>query len=832
MNRPQTATSRADGQPFTLSFFNRANDATPKPESLTWSAFVEHCRTPAIRSVKDGALFSPATFGEIRNEKGSLRHSDNVQSVSMLALDYDHDADFDIDIRVWRERGLKFFAYTSHSHLRKTDTNPKAEQRFRVVLPLVVPIPATNYLQLWKWAAEQSNGKIDAAPKALAQMFYLPAKSSASATYKFEEHKGALLDWRTLGLKEESQSAKAKQQPSSVEASTFNFDEMAEPPAKKLEGMLEHVDGFAGVWNRASKFKDEQGASKAELSLFSYAVQSSLKWEDHELVNLGIAFRRLHKIKQKWLKTTYTNAQKYYRNTIVIARTPSTKPHIKTQPTNERIARLGIASSNEKTEQITEEPVIENFTDVGNAKRLKRLFGQDLRYSKKLKDWFVWDGKRWNDDEELKVNGMAQATARAIYDEIKIASSDDQRKAIAKHAIASESSTKQRGLLTEARSMLAVRLDTFDAHTYLLNCANGTLDLQTSEWHSHTREHYLTRLAPVDFDASAKCPTWLKFLERIFNSDEEMVAFIQRAIGCTLVGESQKREMFILHGKGSNGKSTLLATMKAMLGDYAATTAVETLMQTKFNNNSADLATLRGSRFVMASESNESQRLNTTLIKKLLGGDTQKVRNLYQSHFEYVPEFRLWFATNYKPMIDANDEAAWDRVYLIPFDVRIPEREQDKQLLDKLRAELSGILAWAIEGCFAYLQSGLEAPAKVKAATKEYRAENDLIGDFIEEKCVCDEGYIISSTELYQVMAGWLANNGEQEMSQKKFVQELQKRGMTTVREAGTGKKVLRGITLRYAVEIEAEQGREDRYKKKREYMEREERNKKLAERD
>ncbi len=556
---------------------------------------------------------------------------------------------------------------------------------------------------------------------------------------------------------------------------------------------------FEASWKRERSEKDmsDQSASSYDMSLATLAANAG--WTDQEIADLIIASRVKYGDDLKfWHKD-------YYQRTIREARTPPTKTHAKREGANRRDKLRSAADNSEKTEQTTEEkvaPVIENFTDVGNAKRLKRLFGGDLRYSKKLKDWLVWDGKRWAEDEELKVNKMAQDTARAIYDEIKLATSDDQRKAIAKHAIASESSTKQRGLLTEVRSMLAVRLDTFDTHTYLLNCSNGTLDLQTSEWHEHTREHYLTRLAPVDFDASAKCPTWLKFLERIFN-DAEMVAFIQRAVGCTLVGESQKREMFILYGKGSNGKSTLLATLKAMMGDYAATTAVETLMQTKFSNNSADLATLRGSRFVMASESNESQRLNTTLIKKLLGGDTQKVRNLYQSHFEYVPEFRLWFATNYKPQIDPNDDAAWDRVHLIPFDVRIEEREQDKQLLDKLRAELSGILAWAVEGCCAYLRSGLNAPAKVKAATKDYRAENDLIGEFLEEKCALGVERTVRSSALYSIYDGWLIVHGEERMSQKKFTQQLETRGFTRAREAGTGMRLLRGLCLKHDLESE-----------------------------
>jgi putative DNA primase/helicase len=144
-------------------------------------------------------------------------------------------------------------------------------------------------------------------------------------------------------------------------------------------------------------------------------------------------------------------------------------------------------------------------------------------------------------------------------------------------------------------------------------------------------------------------------------------------------------------------------------------------------------------------------------------------------------------------------------VHLIPFDVRIPEREQDKQLLDKLRAELSGILAWAVEGCFAYLQSesGLNAPAKVKAATKEYRDENDLIGDFLEDKCALGVERTVSSSALYSVYDGWLVVHGEERMSQKKFTQQLEARGFTRAREAGTGMRLLKGLCLKHDLENE-----------------------------
>jgi hypothetical protein len=338
-SKPQ-AKLRVVEQTFDVSLFNCANDNEPKPQSLTWGAFVELCRKPTVRRAKDGALFSAALL------KGT-RKNENVQHLSMLALDYDHDADFDTDLRIWRELRLIFFAYTSHSHLRKTDKNPRAEQRFRVVLPLAVPILPTDYLLLWKWAAEQSDNKIDAAPKALAQMFYLPAKASANAPYRFEEHSGSLLDWRTLELKEESQSAKAKQPTSSVKSSEHLSLEDARKavlPREKFVALCKANPLLKTTFlrKRSAKPTDlaylkDRSPSGYIYSLENFAAHAG--WSAQEAFSLVRAWRSEHNetepLEETLRKFNRESEWKKVTSDAAKARTTSTK-HKKREPTNQQ----------------------------------------------------------------------------------------------------------------------------------------------------------------------------------------------------------------------------------------------------------------------------------------------------------------------------------------------------------------------------------------------------------------------------------------------------------------------------------------------------------------
>lgn len=371
--------------------------------------------------------------------------------------------------------------------------------------------------------------------------------------------------------------------------------------------------------------------------------------------------------------------------------------------------------------------VSEHETDLGNARRLVAEYGVDLRFCKPWKKWLVWDGQRWREDATGEVMRRAKETARTVYGE----SSE-------KHATRSESRAGIESMVVLAQTEPGIPLkpEDLDAAPWRLNVLNGTLDLKTARLRDHHREDLLTKLAPVTYDPRAKCPTWLAFLDRVMGKDKDLVRFLQRAVGYSLTGSIREQCLFILYGTGANGKSTFLGTISQLLGEYASSTPTETLLvKTGGGGIPNDVARLKGARFVSAIEAEDGRRLAEALIKQMTGGDTMTARFLYGEFFEFVPEFKIFLAVNHKPLIRNTDHAIWRRIRLVPFTVTIPEAERDKDLPEKLRRELPGILAWAVQGCLDWQSEGLGMPAAVQRATAEYRAEMDVVDQFLAERC-------------------------------------------------------------------------------------------------
>jgi putative DNA primase/helicase len=231
---------------------------------------------------------------------------------------------------------------------------------------------------------------------------------------------------------------------------------------------------------------------------------------------------------------------------------------------------------------------------------------------------------------------------------------------------------------------------------------------------------------------------------------------------------------------GNNGKSTFLDTIADLLGGYAVNAQPDTIMTKKFGDNSAlsDIARLKSARFVTCEEPTEGVRLNEGLLKQLTGGGKVTCRFLYSEEFEYTPEFKIWVATNHKPIIRGTDMGIWRRIKLIPFEVTIPKEKVDKLLKYKLREEFPQILAWAVEGCIAWQKQGLAEPDIVLDAVKEYKVEMDLLASFIDE-CIeidYDSDEKIPASYLFRVYSKWAKANNEYEMSSKKFFREIGKK--------------------------------------------------------
>lgn len=442
---------------------------------------------------------------------------------------------------------------------------------------------------------------------------------------------------------------------------------------------------------------------------------------------------------------------------------------------------------------------IYHLTDMGNAERLVDLHGQDFRYCYKFKRWFVWDGKRWNGDDMGLLRRMCKDTIKSIYEEASSLNDDKARKALIQYALKCETVKKARDMIefSQSENGIPIQPEDLDKNIYLLNCLNGTVDLRTGELRPHRRENLITKLVPANYN-EAKCPVWLEHLDKIMGGNADLIEFLQKAFGYSLTGDTSERKIFIQWGSGANGKSVTNDAIAMVMGDYAMRTPTETLLAKRNDGIPSDIARLKGARFVYASEAEQGKRLAESLIKDISGGDKISARFLHQEWFEFYPEFKLWLGTNHKPVIRGTDQAIWDRIRLIPFTVKIPEDERipKTELFEMLQNEIDGIFSWLVEGCLKWQEDGLGMPEEVKAATKEYRNEMDVLSDFIEDRCILCENCTVSAKELYNEYVKWTKENDENAITKKMFGINLNERDIDSYKGS-------RNVTMRAGIGIQ-----------------------------
>lgn len=438
-----------------------------------------------------------------------------------------------------------------------------------------------------------------------------------------------------------------------------------------------------------------------------------------------------------------------------------------------------------------------HLTDMGNAERFARVCKHDTCFCHNRKSWLHYDGIKWEWNVSGKAEDKAKQTVRTIYQEAARGVTPTERKRIASYAMKSESNVKIRAMLGLAQSErdLIVEEDELDSNPWLLNVANGTLNLRSQRLGPHRAQDKHTKIAPVAYDPQAVCPRWDLFLNEITEDNEDLISFLQRAIGYALTGDIREQCLFIFYGTGANGKTTFLQAISALLGNYWNQSSSEMLLLSRHEGVPNDIARLKGTRFASIIEVEEGRRLKESLVKALTGGDTITARFLFHEYFEYIPQFKIFIGTNHKPVIKGTDLAIWRRIKLIPFTVAIPEENQDKLLLDKLKDELPGILNWAVEGCRLWQEHGLGTPEEVSTATSEYRSESDVLGAFLEERTTAERGGITSASILYQEYSKWCDDNNERAVNNTNFGRALVERGFERVR-SGRGNNY-RGIVLR-----------------------------------
>ncbi len=423
------------------------------------------------------------------------------------------------------------------------------------------------------------------------------------------------------------------------------------------------------------------------------------------------------------------------------------------------------------------------LNDSGNTERLIALYGSDLRYCPKFKKWLTWDGRCWAVDELGCATKLAKEAMIQLYRQA-LSTENDKLEQFAKGSL---NATRIKGLLEMARCELPIDVESLDTHHFLLNCLNGTLDLTTGELREHRRQDFITKLVHFDYKPDAECPLFTGFIHEIMGASPDsseselrrssgLVDYLHKAFGYSSTGDVSEKAIFCCFGDGNNGKTTLLETIAQVLAEYSSQLVIDTLMTKRFesNNSSADIADLRGARFVTTSEGEEGQRLAEAKVKYLSAGMGKiKTARKYENHIQFQATHKLFMDSNHKPGVRGVDNAIWNRLKAIPFNVTIPKDRIDKEMLEKLLGEAEGILAWIVEGCLRWQKEGLGEPPEVVETKKGWREEMDPLKDFVEDRCVVKEGTQCKSSELRMAYEDWAKQNGETVFSSKWFANRL-----------------------------------------------------------
>lgn len=436
--------------------------------------------------------------------------------------------------------------------------------------------------------------------------------------------------------------------------------------------------------------------------------------------------------------------------------------------------------------------------DKGFGYLFADVFKGKHRYNSDRKEFMFYDGKRWVDDAEgMRAKNSAKELSDALLMYAVKGTLEKDKSEYLKQVTSLVNIRNRHNMLQDSKDVYYFQNVDLDRDDYILNVSNGTIDLTDIEpkFTEHNADMLLSKICNANYDASATCDVWLKFLDDVMQGDKEKIRYLQKIAGLSLTGNTEQETMFILYGSTTrNGKSTFCETLMHLLGDYALTMQPQSLaikQNLDSRQASGDIARLDGCRLCNASEPPKRMLFDTALLKSLLGRDSITARHLHQREFTFIPKFKMLMNTNYLPTITDDTVFSSGRINVISFDRHFEPHEQDKSLKQKLRSskELSGILNWCIEGLRLYRTEGLIPPATVRTATDTYRTDSDKIGNFLNECMVkCDRNS--KAKEVYDIYAEWCNENGFGCENKGNFFAELKSKNIFASSGTVDGKTV------------------------------------------
>jgi len=438
------------------------------------------------------------------------------------------------------------------------------------------------------------------------------------------------------------------------------------------------------------------------------------------------------------------------------------------------------------------------LTEAGDAEFFADAFGDQVRFDHRQRRWLIFGDHRWVPDQDGQRFRLGLQSMRARHSDTMMIVDPEQRKKHFYWTLGGESRRRLTNMLALAENISPISDsgDGWDANPWLLGVENGVLDLQTGDLSKGRPEDRITMSVRAAYEPSADCPLWTQTVNDVFEGNADVIAFVRRALGYSLTGDTREQCLFMNWGDGANGKSTLINTISYLLGDYAEDLPFNTLeLELQRGGASNDLAKLVQKRFVTSSETNDGMRLNEARVKALTGGDQMTARFMYAEFFTFQPIAKFWLATNHLPIVADDSHGFWRRMKLIPFKARFSGTRDKRTLREDLKAEAPGILRWLVQGCIEWQVYGLHAPKTVTQATADYQAESNPVSAFIEEACSIDAKCRVGAQPLYDAYRAWAADNGVAPMNQKRFGQQIGKQFHRDKRP-GSGKTTYVGIGL------------------------------------
>jgi putative DNA primase/helicase len=416
-------------------------------------------------------------------------------------------------------------------------------------------------------------------------------------------------------------------------------------------------------------------------------------------------------------------------------------------------------------------------SETGQALYFADLYRDIVQYSNKANTWYFFQDHWWVKDEGQKIKSMIRDSID--HRAAKIGSlPDDQRDAELKFLGRCGNHSAKIGIYEEAKADKVIGHSQIDwePDPSLLGVENGVVDLKTGELLPGTPEQMIYLHTRVPYNPDAQAPRWERFIQEIFAGDPDLIRFVHKALGLSLTGLTKEQVFFLCYGGGANGKSTMLETVRNVLGDYGMNARIETFISKGPSGNNSipnDIMEMKGRRFVLANEPHSTAILNEARLKDLTGGGNTRARLLNKNEEEFTPVVKIWISFNKKPNVRDESDGFWRRVRFIPFNVKFAGDKRDVNIQDDLAREHEGILAWLVRGAVEYYKDGLVAPAKVLASTEEYRAESDLFGQFITDSLKA--GKYVAKKDIKAAYQEWKSKDGDHYVQPWEY-RELDKR--------------------------------------------------------